>query len=383
MTWIHPFWAFGLPLAGCVPLGLLMARLLDPSADREGKGIDAVPTFLARLCGRAPGSGMNWRQYAVAFMMFNAALFAITFGLLYAQQVLPLNPDHKGSLGSLGYKDTAGNDHPGADTFVVFNTVCSFVTNTNLQHYSGEQHLSYLSQLACVVWMQFVTPAAGLAIMLATIRGLRGDSNLGNFYQDLMRSVVLVLIPLSLILAICLVATGVPMTFEGAAKAATIDAQANGMPEQTIARGPVAAEVAIKQLGTNGGGFFGPNSAHPFENPSPWSNLFEIVAITLVPMASIVMAGQMLRNLRHAAVIFGVMLVMVVVGAVVAIWAETRPNNATNGLPIVGSANMEGKEVRIGAVDRDVQRLRQRHARQLQPDRRHGSVGPDDDQCRV
>ena len=294
MSWIHPFWAFALPLAACLPLGLFMARLLDPTADREGKGVDVIPMFFAGRCGSLANSAMNWKQYAIAFLMFNAVLFVITFGVLYAQQLLPLNPDHKGSLGALGYKDVGGNDHPGADTAVVFNTVCSFVTNTNLQHYSGEQHLSYLSQLACVVWLQFVTPAAGLAIMIATLRGLRGDPHLGNFYKDLMRSVLLVLLPLSAILAVILVATGVPMTFEGAAKATTIDSQANGMATQTIARGPVAAEVAIKQLGTNGGGFFGPNSAHPFENPSPWSNLLEVVSIMLLPMASIVMAGRML-----------------------------------------------------------------------------------------
>ena len=350
MSWIHPFWAFGLPLAACLPLGFLMARLLDPAPEREGKGVDVVPMFFARLCGGLANSAMNWKQYAVAFLMFNAALFAITFGLLYAQQSLPFNPDQKGSLGALGYKDAAGNDHPGADTAVVFNTVCSFVTNTNLQHYSGEQHLSYFSQLACVVWLQFVTPAAGLAIMIATLRGLRGDPHLGNFYKDLMRSVILVLIPLSLILAVGLVAAGVPMTFEGAVKATTIDSQANGMATQTIARGPVAAEVAIKQLGTNGGGFFGPNSAHPFENPSPWSNLLEVASIVLLPMASIVMAGRMLGNPRHAAVIFGVMLLILALGACIAIAAESGPNPAAHHLPIVPGPNMEGKEVRVGAV---------------------------------
>ena len=145
---------------------------------------------------------MDWKQYAVALLAFNAALFVLTFGLLYAQQHLPLNPDGKGSLGALGYKDAAGIDHPGADTGVVFNTVCSFVTNTNLQHYSGEQHLSYFSQLGGIVWLQFVTPAAGLCVMLAAIRGLRGDKHLGDFYVDLMRSLVCVFVPLALVVAL-------------------------------------------------------------------------------------------------------------------------------------------------------------------------------------
>src|SRR5579864_3859348 len=124
-----------------------MFRALDPPADLVGRGLDAVPLFLCRLLGRSEPAQMDWKRYAVAFLWYNAALFALTFGLLYLQQHLPLNPDGKGSLGALGYKDTAGVEHPGADTAVVFNTVCSFVTNTNLQHYSGEQHLSYFSQL--------------------------------------------------------------------------------------------------------------------------------------------------------------------------------------------------------------------------------------------
>ena len=149
---------------------------------------------------------MDWKRYAIAFLAFNAALFVLTFGLLYAQQHLPLNPDGKGSLGALGYKDTAGVEHQGADTGVVFNTVCSFVTNTNLQHYSGEQHLSYFSQLGGIVWLMFVTPAAGLAVMLAVIRGLRGDKHLGDFYVDLMRVLVFVFVPVCLVFALFLVA---------------------------------------------------------------------------------------------------------------------------------------------------------------------------------
>src|SRR5208283_2289887 len=147
------------------------------------------------------------------------ALFLLTFGMLYAQQHLPLNPDGKGSLATLGYKDTAGVEHKEADTGVVFNTVCSFVTNTNLQHYSGEQHLSYFSQLGGIVWLMFVTPGVGLCAMLATLRGLRGDKHLGDFYVDLMRGLVFVFIPLAVAIALFLVASGTPMTFDGAATA--------------------------------------------------------------------------------------------------------------------------------------------------------------------
>ena len=191
---------------------------------------------------------------------------------------------------------------PAPTPAVIFNTVCSFVTNTNLQHYSGEQHLTYFSQLGCIVWMMFVTPAAGLCIMLATLRGLRGDKDMGDFYVDLMRSLVFVFLPVALVAAVLLVGAGVPMTFHGAAQATTLDGAATKMTTQAIARGPVAALVAIKQAGTNGGGFFGPNSAHPFENPSPWSNLMSIALIVVLPMASIVMAGLMIKEMRHAAV---------------------------------------------------------------------------------
>src|SRR5262245_25845713 len=223
-----------------------MAHALDPPADRNGRGVDILPTVLCRWLGRRAPASMNWKQYAVALLAFNAALFVITFGLLYAQQVLPLNPDGKGSLGALGYKDTAGVDRPSADTGVVFNTVCSFVTNTNLQHYSGEQHLSYFSQLGCIVWLMFVTPAAGLAVMLATVRGLRGDPHMGDFYLDLMRSLLFVMLPVALVIALLLVGLGVPMTFQGAATATTVDGAATKMFTQTISRGPVAALVAIK-----------------------------------------------------------------------------------------------------------------------------------------
>jgi K+-transporting ATPase ATPase A chain len=350
-SWLFPFWALALPIAASVPLGRWMARVLDPPAERVGRGLDALPMLLCRRLGRRAPVRPGWKRYATAMLTFNTALFVLTFGLLSLQTVLPLNPDGKGALAALGYTDAAGVGHPGADTAVVFNTACSFVTNTNLQHYAGEQHLSYFSQLGGIVWLQFVTPAVGLAVMLATVRGLRGDEDPGDFSLDLMRSLVLVFLPLALVVAPLLVATGVPMTFQGAARVTTLDGAATGMEAQTIARGPVAALVAIKQLGTDGGGYFGPNSAHPLENPSPWSNLIEIVSIVLLPMASLVMLGRMLRNRAHAAVVFGVMLALLIAGVALAIVAGAEPNASTAGLPVVARGpNMEGQEVRIGAV---------------------------------
>ena len=343
---VHPLWAIGLPIAGSLPLGWWMARVLDPAPDRVGKGIDAIPVALLRLLGRREPSTMGWKQYAFALLAFNMALFVISFAILLLQSHIPLlNPDHKGPLTALGYKDTAGVEHALADTAVIFNTVCSFVTNTNLQHYSGEQHLSYFSQLGAIVWLQFVTPACGLAVMLAVIRGLRGGRDLGDFYLDTLRGLLFVLVPLSIIVAVALVAAGVPMTLSGAAQANTVE---GGI--QSIAVGPVAAEVAIKQLGTNGGGYFGPNSSHPFENPNPWSNLLEVISIIIIPMASIVMFGRMIKDRAHATVIYGVMLLMLIVGVAIAIVAESQPSAATAGLPVGKNGNLEGKEVRLGPV---------------------------------
>ena len=349
-AWLHPTWAFALPIAASFPLGWLMARSLDVPGDRAGRGFDAIPMFLCRLIGKKAPARMDWKHYAFAMLAFNAALFVITFGLLYAQQHLPLNPDGKGSLAALGYKDAAGTQHDGADTAVIFNTVCSFVTNTNLQHYSGEQHMTYFSQLGSIVWLMFVTPAAGLCVMLATLRGLRGDHDLGDFHVDLMRGLTTVLLPYCLVVAVALVGMGVPMTFNKAATATTVDGPATKVETQNIARGPVAALVAIKQAGTNGGGFFGPNSTHPYENPTPWSNMLSIFSIVVLPMSSIVMAGIMLRDRKHSMVIFGVMLSLLITGCVIAILSEVKPSAATLGLPVASGPNMEGKEVRFGPV---------------------------------
>jgi K+-transporting ATPase ATPase A chain len=343
---VHPFWAVGLAVVGSLPLGWWMARALDPPPERVGKGIDAVPIALLKLLGHREPARMSWQRFARSLLTFNVALFVLSFLILLAQSHFSLlNPEAKGSLTALGYKDTAGVEHAGADTAVIFNTVCSFVTNTNLQHYSGEQHLSYFSQLGAIVWLQFVTPACGLAVMLAVIRGLRGRRELGDFYLDTIRTLLLVLVPLSLLVAVLLVATGVPMTLARGSEARTLEGGT-----QILAVGPVAAEVAIKQLGTNGGGYYGPNSAHPFENPSPWSNLLEVISIIIVPMASIVMFGLLIKDRAHAAVIYGVMLAMLVIGLVVAIGAELQPSAAAAGLPVRQEGNLEGKEVRLGPV---------------------------------
>lgn len=276
------------------PLGQWMARVMD--------GRLQPPRPLRGLEERLDTGPQDWKQYCFALLFFNLAAFAIAFALLALQLYHPafLNPDGKGMLSPT----------------TIFNTLCSFVTNTNLQHYAGEVHLSYGSQLFVICWNQFYSPAVGLAALVAMIRGLRGDKHMGNFYVDLWRGFFYLMLPLALIAAVLLLASGMPMTLEGRAEATPLepgamgtDANGKSLP-QAIARGPVAAIVAIKQLGTNGGGFFGANSAHPFENPTAFSNFLECLSIILIPVATLVMFGKMVGSFRQAAVIFAVMFLI-------------------------------------------------------------------------
>jgi K+-transporting ATPase ATPase A chain len=256
-------------------------------------------------------------------------MFVVSYSIMALQQYLPLNPDEMKAIeGSL-----------------IFNTAASFTSNTNLQHYSGESTMSYLSQLGALMWLQYVSAATGIAALAALARGLAGK-NLGNFYVDVQRASFLVLLPIALVFASLMVLGGMPITFEGAAKAITLEGA-----EQTIARGPVAAFLTIKQLGTNGGGFFGPNSTHPFENPSFWTNGLSLISIILIPMASVWMFGRILGRMRHAAVVFGVMLVFLLAKVTGAVYFETAPTQAFAGLPIEQNVgNLEGKEMRFGAA---------------------------------
>jgi K+-transporting ATPase ATPase A chain len=313
-----------LPALCSWPLGSYMARLLDSPPGAEGWHTRVVKFFGGPLAGRE----QDWKGYLVSMLLCNGVMLAVVLTLLAFQHHLPLNPDNKGAL----------------EASQVFNTAVSFLTNTNLQHYSGEVSMSYFSQLFALTWLQFVSAATGISSLAALSRGVAGKTLVGNFYRDLLRTVLFLLMPLSLLLALLLVFGGVPMTFEGAAVARTLEGAT-----QHIARGPVAAMVAIKQLGTNGGGFFGPNSAHPFENPSLWTNLLECAAIPLVAMSSVWMFGRMTGRLRHASVIFGVMLLLLVLKIAFALVLESAPSGAFSGLPIMASANLEGKELRFGS----------------------------------
>jgi K+-transporting ATPase ATPase A chain len=262
-------------------------------------------------------------------LAFNVVMFVMSFLIMALQQYLPFNPDGKGAIeGSL-----------------IFNTAASFTSNTNLQHYSGEVSLSYLSQLGALMWLQFVSAATGIAALAALARGLAGRP-LGNFFVDVQRASFLVLLPIALVVATLMVILGMPMTFQGSAVATTLE----GI-EQTIARGPVAAFLTIKQLGTNGGGFFGPNSTQPFENPNFWTNALSMISIIVIPMACVWMFGSIIGRMRHAAVVFGVMLALVLTRITFAVYFETAPTQAFAELPIEQNVgNLEGKEMRFGAA---------------------------------
>ncbi len=350
--WLLPVLIIGLSAALSVPLGRYMARVLD----RDGP-TNRVERWLYT-------GSQSWKQYCYAMLWSNALLFVIGYAVLATQPWHPafLNPDNKGML----------------SPSTIFNTACSFLTNTNLQHYAGEVHLSYGSQVFGIMYKQFLTPAVGLAALLALVRALRGDAAVGSYTLDVWRGLVLVALPLSVIVGALLVAGGVPMTFEGNAQATTVQVGGMGTADdgaakpQSVARGPVAAIVAIKQLGTNGGGFFGTNSAHPFENPTAFTNVVECASIILIPMACLVMFGRMIRAPRHAAVIFGVSLALLALFAGWAVYYDTQAPNpallahperkvrvpgagekslgALAALPVdqSGLGNLEGKELRFG-----------------------------------
>lgn len=299
----------------------------DPVADAGFR--HGAERLFVKIGGTMVTKNQSWKQYMLSLLLFNAIIFTIGYLILGFQHYLPLNPDGKGAL----------------EASLIFNTAASFTTNTNLQHYSGEQALSYFSQLFSIMWLQFVTPATGLAALAALARGLSGRTGLGNFYADLMRAAFLVLVPVCLAAAVILVLGGVCMTFEGSAVATTLEGVT-----QTIARGPVAAFVAIKQLGTNGGGFFGPNSTHPLENATLFTNIIESMCLIVIPMASVWMFGRLTGRMKHAAVVFMVMLSFLAIKAGCANYFESAPTAVFSGMDIQDGPNLEGKELRFGAA---------------------------------
>ena len=314
-----------------IPLGRYMARVFQGERTLLDPVLGPIERFVLRVTGVDPNEQQDWKQYGRSLLVSNVFMWLATFAVVTLQRWLPLNPDGIANM----------------EPTLAFNTISSFTTNTNLQHYSGETGLSYLSQMIAITFLQFVTAATGIAACIAIIRGLGGNrlKHLGNFYVDVTRASVRVFLPLALLLGAVLLWQGTPMTFEGAAKATTVEG-----PEQAIARGVVAPEVAIKQLGTNGGGYFGPNSAHPYENPTPISNFAETWSITIIPMAMVWTLGHMVRRRRLAVVIFLTMLTLYVPMVVFGVVMDAGGNPRIWAMGVDQSTgSMEGKEVRFGS----------------------------------
>jgi K+-transporting ATPase ATPase A chain len=312
-------------------LGGYMARVFTGKRTILDPVLVPIERLVLRLTGVDPDEQQDWKAYGRSLLVSNVFMWLGTWTIVTLQQYLPLNPDGLGNM----------------EPALAFNTISSFTTNTNLQHYSGESSLSYFSQMFTISFLQFVTAATGIAAAAAIIRGLAVSrlTQLGNFYVDLTRATVRVFLPLALLVAVLLMWQGTPMTFEGAAKATAVEGQ-----EQTIARGVTAGVVAIKQLGTNGGGYFGPNSTHPYENPTPLANFIETWSIAIIPMSMVVMLGVVAGRRRLATVIFATMLAIYLPMVVFAIAQEAGGNPAIAAMGVDQSTgSMEGKEVRFGA----------------------------------
>lgn len=321
------------------PLGLFMTAVYEGRRTWLHPVLRPVEASIYRIAGIREDAEQGWRAYLLAVLAFNLLGFLVLYAMLRLQGNLPLNPQ--------GF--------PGAKPSLAFNTAASFMANTNWQSYGGETTLSYFSQMVGLTFQNFVSAAVGMAVLVALIRGLarHSASTVGNFWVDLVRSTLYILLPLSVVVAVFLVSQGVIQNFDPYRTVTTIEGG-----EQVIGMGPAAAQVAIKQLGTNGGGFFNVNSAHPLENPTAWSNLVQMVAILLIPVATVYMYGRMVGSTRHGWVLIGVMSGLFLAGAVVTGWSEQsgNPNLAAAGVEQTATAgqaggNMEGKETRFGVGD--------------------------------
>jgi K+-transporting ATPase ATPase A chain len=316
---------------GCgVPLSKFIAGVYAGERNFLSPVLGPVERGFYRLAGVDLAREQDWFVYTIAMLVFSVAGFLLLYAVQRLQGLLPFNP--------------RGFDAVAPD--LAFNTAISFITNTNWQNYSGETTMSHLTQMLGLTVHNFLSAATGLAMAFALVRGFARSSatTVGNFWVDLTRVTLYILLPMSVVGALVFVALGMPQTLAGAVDATTLEGA-----KQTIAIGPMASQEFIKELGTNGGGFFNANSAHPFENPSAWSNLLEIWALLLIPVASVLAVGRIVGDVRQGRAILAAMAVCLIVGVGVAYWAETAGNPILTTLGVDPSAgNLEGKEVRFG-----------------------------------
>lgn len=331
--WLQILLFFALVLALTKPLGTYLFRVFEGDRQPLPRVLGPVERWLLRLCGADPKHEQTWSQYTLALLAFSLFGVLITYLILRLQHVLPLNP----------------RGFPAVGPELAFNTAASFTTNTNWQSYSGESTMSYLSQMVGLAWHNFVSAAAGIGVALALARGLtrrpgpEGQKTLGNFWVDLIRGLLYVLLPLCAVYALFLVSQGVLQNFAPYVELTTLEGA-----KQTLAMGPVASQEAIKMLGTNGGGFFNANSAHPFENPSPLTNMVQMLSIFAIPAALTYTYGKMARDTKQGWALFAAMSVLFLAGVATAYAAEAQDNAALAPAQVAQMGNMEGKEVRFG-----------------------------------
>ncbi|OOM15967.1 potassium-transporting ATPase subunit KdpA [Clostridium saccharobutylicum] len=311
-----------------IPVGKYLYNVSTCQKTFGDKFFNIFDNFIYKVCKINKDEEMNWKEYVFSIIAVNAAMIFIGYIILRVQGFLFLNP----------------NKIDGMEQSLSFNTIISFMTNTNLQDYSGESGLSNLSQMIVIIFMMFTSAATGFAAALAFMRGIIGRKGMGNFFVDITRIITRVLLPFSIIIGLLLVSQGVPQTLSGTKTITTIEGKM-----QDIAMGPVAALESIKHIGTNGGGFFGANSAHPFENPTPLSNLIEILSMMMLPGALVYTFGLMLKNKKQGWTIFGAMAGIFIIALPICYYAEKAGNPILAHVGLSQAmGNMEGKEVRFG-----------------------------------
>src|SRR5271166_3292441 len=360
--WIQIFVFLALLLAITKPLGVYMAKVFSRERTFLDPAVRPIERLLYRLTGVDEEHEMRWTEYAFTMLLFSGASMLLLYLIERVQQFLPLNPQKFGAVAQA----------------LAFNTAASFTTNTNWQNYSGESTMSYLTQMAGLAYHNFASASVGIALAIAFIRGIdrREKDTIGNFWVDMTRSILWVLLPACIVYAMLLVSQGVVQNFRPYDTAKLIESQQvqktgpDGKPmvgsdgkavmdtvtDQTIAQGPVASQEAIKMLGTNGGGFFNANSSHPFENPTPLSNLLEMFSIFAIPAGLTYTLGRMTGSQRHGWAVWAAMAILFLCGVMTAYWAEAKGNPLLRGVDQHATAmqpggNMEGKEVRFGIAN--------------------------------
>jgi K+-transporting ATPase ATPase A chain len=328
--WFEIALVLGAVLAAAWPLGLYMARVFAGERAALSTVMRPVERGLYAFARVSPGSEQNWLSYTLSMLVFNGAGFLFLYALMRLQHVLPLDPQ----------------DFVAVEPSLAFNTAMSFVTNTNWQSYAGEATMGHLVQMAGLTVQNFLSAATGIALAVAVTRAFArsGTREIGNFWVDVTRATLYVLLPLAIFVAILYAASGVPQTLAASVSATTLEGA-----KQTIALGPVASQEAIKQLGTNGGGFFNANAAHPFENPNVWSNILSIWSMLLIPTAMTFTFGRMVGDRRQGYALLAVMGVLLIVGTAVVYASETAGNPLLTAAGVdPSSGNLEGKEIRFG-----------------------------------